>query len=195
MSLPIQKAAETLVLRSREGDQNAMGMLHTLAQNRKSGNPKAGLAYDYAMAYIKKNPVRKTPNFGACQRCTSFEGLAHAKQPLKYGRTIVAFVVDMGPSSYDSRVVAHIIARLRPIDTRAMRRLLACVPYDVRGNFGPGYRDPHNVQAHQRGLTEGQVKALQLGYIMGLAKRIQELDREEIAVSRYSPIVGWELGE
>ncbi len=172
-----------------------MGMLQAIAHNRKAGNPKAGLAYDYAMAFIKRNPVRKKAAFGACQRCTSFEGLANAKLPVKYGRTIVAFVLDMGSSTYDSRVVAHIVARLRPIDTHALRRVLASTPSDVRSSFNPSYRDPHRAKTQAKGLSESQVKALQLGFIMGLAKRIQDLDKDETPISHYSPVVGWELGE
>ncbi len=197
MSLAIQKAAETLVNRARDGEQNAMGMLQAIAQNRLAGNPKAGLAYDYARAYIKKNPPRKTPTFGVCNRCPSFEGLAEARNGAKYGRVISLFILDLGPSNTDSRVAAHVIARLRPVDRDALRRVLGSTPPSVRGRFNSGYRNTHRAgaTAKKERLSEPEMKGLQLGYVMGLAKRIQDLSQEATPISHYSPIVGWELGE
>ncbi len=195
MSEAIQKAAVTLVDRAREGDQNAMAMLAEIAKNRAS-NMKARVAFGYALDYTKKNPPRIRTIFGQ-ERRTSFAGLAKAKggNGNAYGRTLVAFVLDMGPSIRDCQIAGDVVAQLRPVDRDALRRVLAATPSDIRPFFAISYRNPNGATKEAEGLEPIEMKALQLGYILGMARKLQELQKDETPISSVFPRVGWELGE
>lgn len=198
MSEPVQRAAASLVDRARNGDQNAMANLVQIGKNRAS-NPQAALAYRYAMGYAKSNPPPAVrPAFGTCRACTSFGGLKRTpKEGPEYGRSIVAFVLDMGPSFRDARIAADIVSNVRPIDRSALRFIMSGTPPNVRGVFAFGYRDPlqNPGKAKAENLSPDEMKALQLGYIVGMAKRLQELQLEDTPISHESPRIGWELGE
>lgn len=198
MSEPVKRAAVSLVDRARNGDQNAMANLVQIGKNR-ANNPQAALAYRYAMGYVKSNPPPAIrPAFGACNACTSFGALKAAKKDgPEYGRTIVTFILDMGPAYRDSRIAADIVAHLRPIDRSALRFILSGTPPHVRSVFAYGYRDPlrNPGKAKAEKLGQDEMKALQLGYIIGMAKRLQELQLEDTPISHVSPRIGWELGE
>jgi len=192
----IQKAAVTLVDRAREGDQNAMAMLAEITKNRAS-NEQARMAFGYALDYTKKNPPRVRTIFGSDTPKTSFAGLVKAKEGNGngYGRVIVAFVLDMGPSVRDSRIAGDIVANIRPVDRDALRRVLGATPPDLRRIFDCSYRNPSRAQKEAKGLAPIEIKALQLGYILGTAKKLQDLQKEETPISSVFPRVGWELGE
>jgi len=194
MTQAIQKASTTLVDRAREGDQNAMALLAEITKNRAS-NEKARMAFGYALDYTQKNPPRIRTIFGRDTPKTSFAGLAKAKNEASYGRTIVAFVLDMGPSVRDSRIAGDIVANIRPVDRDALRRVLGATPPDLRRIFDCSYRNPSRAQKEAKGLAPIEIKALQLGYILGTAKKLQDLQKEETPISSVFPRVGWELGE
>lgn len=196
MSVAIQKASESLVDRARQGDQNAVALICQVRENRKKGNPKAAIAYDYMMSYVNKRPAKKQDYFGCCHE-TSFSPLVRAKEAkgLVYGKTLVKFVLDMGQSIDDSRLAAYILATGRPIDRKVLRSVLACTPSPIRPAFGQGYRDPNGSLRQRRRLSPEGVKCLQLGYILGVAKRVQDIQDSKVPLGTLSPMIAWELGE
>ncbi len=52
----VKASVESLVIRARAGDQNAMGMLASIQKAAKEGNEKALRSYKLARDYIMKNP-------------------------------------------------------------------------------------------------------------------------------------------
>jgi hypothetical protein len=53
----IKVGAQQMIIRSRAGDQNAMGTLTMIAQNAKKGSPRAIYAFECCKIYIKSNPM------------------------------------------------------------------------------------------------------------------------------------------
>jgi len=66
MSMPIdvakqQAIAADLVVRARQFDQNAIGMIDAIAQSAKAGSKVAQSALGFIKMYIARNPVRGAP--------------------------------------------------------------------------------------------------------------------------------------
>ena len=53
----IKVGAQQMIIRSRAGDQNAMGTLTMIAQNAKNGSPRAIYAYECCKIYLNANPM------------------------------------------------------------------------------------------------------------------------------------------
>jgi hypothetical protein len=53
----MKQGAEELVLRAREGDQNAMAMIASVAQNAKRGDKRAQMSVRLLQQYIQAHPV------------------------------------------------------------------------------------------------------------------------------------------
>lgn len=196
MSDAIQEASHTLVDRARQGDQNAMGMIAAIRNNSGRGNPKAKLAAQHMHAYIQSNPVKRRTNFGKERRAT-FGALQRVKavKGKGYGRQVVKFVLEMGENVQDSKLAAHVLATGRPIDLVAIRDILAAIPPDIRGVLRVSYYNPHHAHRMCKGLEPAELKVLQLGYILGMCHRIQEVCKPETPLAPFSPMVAWELGE
>jgi hypothetical protein len=195
MSVAIQKASQTLVDRSRHGDQNATGIIVEIRKNRDRGNPQADASYRYMMDYIRKNPPAPQMSFGSEGRCPSFQKLKKVRD-LKgkpYGRFVVKFVLNMGKNVEDSKLAAHILAQGRAIDWVALRDVLGSTPSQVRPAFRVGYQTPQ--QINQVEASPVDLKMMQLGYILGLAEKVQKLKMPDTPISDFSPRMGWELGE
>src|SRR4051812_32654626 len=61
----LQLAAESLVLRARQGDQNAMGMIAQVREQASRGVQKCKESLAAIAAYIKANPLKEDSyNFG-----------------------------------------------------------------------------------------------------------------------------------
>jgi len=60
----VKVGAENLVLRARQGDQNAMAMIIAVRQNARRGSPKARAAFIAIREYIEDHPVSQNCEFG-----------------------------------------------------------------------------------------------------------------------------------
>lgn len=186
----VKQAAESLVIRARQGDQNAMGMIVAIRQNRDSGSRKAALAYDYIASYIRNNPVQERSAFG--NDCQCFAPLARAS---KNPRHIVAFVLSNPMNSDDALKASHVLTRTLTLSPRVLKEILGEIPPEIRPIFRPGFMDPLQLRQYIRGLDERGRKALLLGYILGTARDIQDVGAGRSPIAKLSPMAAWELGE
>ncbi len=84
----VRLAVESVVLRARQGDQNAMALLRQVAINAKRGFHRAKFALKIATDYIKKHPIGTGPSFGVeVERM-----LRKARSPEARSATVVALV-------------------------------------------------------------------------------------------------------
>lgn len=184
----VKRGAACLVIRSREGDQNAMGILFMLGKQAKQGNRKAARAVQEIQRYIQANPVKSSfgaevPNDGPL-----LKKLNHFTQT-DDNREYCMAVVKLVPLCSERAItilshgpdVFHDELRLQCLSTSFGGE-------DETGAFGYGLIgeeiDPQ---------TDGQAKAWHVGRCIGLARKIQAV-RIGAPLGVLNPRVAWELG-
>jgi hypothetical protein len=190
---------ENLIERSRLRDQNAIAMLIQIRKNAALGVPRASAAFVACKEYLKTHPIEDT-----------FEGdddvpLAEKPSQLKllgaglitpnldqYAATIVALY--LGDSFQDSENVATILANGPEITAEGVKKILDMI--GPKKLFLIGLKSDENTVAYEASKTEYDgKKALQLGYAVGLGKRLQMVRKPESVIARFSEDAAWELGE
>jgi hypothetical protein len=179
----LQLAAENLVLRSRQGDQNAMAMLAAVKSNAKRGNPKAQKALTVIKRYIKRNPAEEAASFGLD------EALHEADNPY----AICAAIVCFGPT--DS---IKLLARLLDMTELEEKIQSLCDTYspELQGNFKEGFNLSNRGQRffNRTFRRKDEYYAGLTGLLCGRALAIQKI-RAGGPISKLSRLAGWELGE
>lgn len=179
----LQLAAENLVLRSRQGDQNAMATLAAVKANAKRGSPKAQKALSVIKRYIKKNPNEEPSSFGLD------EALHEADNPY----AICAAIVCFGPLDF-----SKLMFRLLEMGdlTERLREIPLTYNDDAQGWFKRGYSLSDRPQAflNQSFHTREHYCASFVGFMCGRALAIQKI-RTGAPISKLSRLAGWELGE
>lgn len=166
-------AAESLVERTRAGDQNAMGMIAMIKQNAGNGSPRAKRSLDLIADYIRRNPVKDVSNpFGNENKPDESNVLFRACVALANGAPlsntrIQAMASTFGTEDEEKLFLYAVVNYKKPdlIDGLA-------------GKFGQWVRN-----------------VVQLGKNVGTARGIQLVRMPGTAVSAFDAKVGWELGE
>jgi hypothetical protein len=199
-------AAENLVERARQGDQNAMAMLMMIRQAAQAGKPRAKIAYDILRVYIKDHPSvgtpRQLPKPQRRSQAEVFQAVKKAVQtnnPLHYGTAIVSLVPSSGTTVEDATVMGTILANGPPLTRARIQAILGALE-------DPGSRRILTtairlsdklgdlLKLSKQLPPEGR-RALRIGYSLGLAQRLQQVRLPETPMSVYSQMVAWELGE
>lgn len=165
-----KRTAEQLVIRAREGDQNAMAILALTRENALKGYRPAVSAFQYMLNYAKANAVGAA--FGAEDE-TSVEPDTQSSIMLANGPQI----------TYSG--IKRICASFGAEGNR--RRL-----------FEYGFKSWNDNPSHRQlsaRLTDKQREALRLGRTLGKAKALQIVRHPSASLAVYSPIVAWEHGE
>lgn len=204
----IKKAACELVDRSRLGDQNATAMLISIREN--AGNAKhkesarAKCSFDYAMAYAKKGRSTKESTFaGAFDPVAAGIGkaVASSKSPEQYAATVIAHMPTMGNSVSDAVKVASSISHGPAINTNLLGNVRNALPSNNgKTAFTMGVKLSGNTRAlldavRKAPKTSDVQTAVQLGYAMGVAQRLQDVRKPGSLIGPFSPAAAWELGE
>ena len=215
----LKLAAENLVIRSRQGDENAMALIvgvRKAAANK--GNQKAQMAYALLQDYIKRNPhdSRLNPRIGGEITPSSniFSGHKRAvrgdvlalvektlKKPtstVKYAAIVNTFIPNSGNTLAASSKAATVIANGPRINKHLMLRLAKSLHKEDRTSFMIGIRlANHSNQALKllRRLPEATKRALHIGYVVGLARILQYVRNPNTEITPVWADVGYELGE
>lgn len=166
-------AAESLVERTRAGDQNAMGMIAMIKRNAQNGSPRAKRSLDLIADYIRRHPVKNVSNpFGNEQKPEESNILFRATVALANGAPlsntrIQAMASTFGTEDEEKLFLYAVVNYKKPdlIDSLA-------------GKFGQWVRN-----------------VVQLGKNVGTARGIQLVRMPGTPISAFDAKVGWELGE
>lgn len=180
----LELAAENLVLRSRQGDQNAMATLSAVRINAKKGVPKAQHALTVIKRFIKDNPSKQPP--------TVF-GLDAALHEADNPYAICAAIVCFGP--LDACKLLYRLIEMGDLESK-LEGLTNTYMDDLQVMFKQGFilsdrpakffnRKFRRREYYYAGLT---------GLLCGRALAIQKI-REGGPISKLSKVAGWELGE
>jgi hypothetical protein len=150
----MRRAAESLVIRARAGDQNAIAMIMKIRENVPRSR-RAALAYDLIDKYIKKNPVSKAVRFGADRiqaEVTKETTLHGVKQAVAKGRSSkdyskVVRCIERLPRRTDwLSYAAFVVADGRTVD----ERVICCILPQLRGQLVLKGTEPISIQRAQK---------------------------------------------
>lgn len=157
----MRSAAESLVIRARAGDQNAIAMIMRIRDGVRHSR-RAALAYDLLRSFVKKNPIGKVVSpFGfAGGSRLSYTALAAAcrtQTPDKY--VGVVRCIEKLPTDLDRYAeAACLVADGRPVDAAAVKWVIPAlrgsvvVAGDAPVSFGEaqsrGFRIAENWEVH-----------------------------------------------
>ncbi len=159
------EAAENLVLRSRQGDQNAMAIIAMVAENAKKGNRKAVSAFNLIQSYISRNPVEPESTMGV-------EHERHLKKCVEIANFGVAL----------TRKRVHAMAKSFGPQAKAFM-------------FGfKNFRDLDKT-GRAASTMHGDKEAIEYGRNVGIARNIQLARHPRLPVRFAFPRIAWELGE
>lgn len=160
-------AAENLVRRARQGDQNAMAIICSVRDEAKKKNPKARSAFQALRNFIRLNPP-------------STMGAEPAPTP-----RIMSFAacIDLanGPPLDDTRIEDIAVS----FGAEAHLFLHGVQKYKHDGYLSRLMR--------RVGLSKKPV--LDLAKSVGTARSIQNVRKPNSRISFFSPMIGWEMGE
>lgn len=181
-------AVESVVLRARQGDQNAMALLRQVAINAKRGIQRAKVSLKIATNFIKKNPIGTGPSFGVeVERM-----LRKARSPEAKSAVVVALV----PYVSLPRLVNELFDG--PPLRRHMRNIALALPKSERKAFDYGLRTGRNANALEQAcdrLDPKYYRAFQVGFACKRALLMQNAFSPKGRLTDFDPVVGWELGE
>lgn len=164
---------EALVIRARQGDENAMGMIRAVHEGAKTGKPRARIAHGIISAYIKAHPVKESDSDPV-----GFEPIAVAD----LARVRAAVRLANGPTITGERL-REIVDSFAGDSDRA-RRIVA---------FGAEHHDGAPPPASLRSQAEATL--LEMGRVIGHALALQQVRQPGVSLSSFSRDASWELGE
>lgn len=166
-----KKHIASLVNRARAGDQNAMAIISLASQRAKAGDETAKRSVALMHDYIRDNPA--TGEMG-------FE-LAAAKPSRDKLRAMIVFA--NGP----------------PLNNQRLNVLLQQLPSDNhRQLFSYGisnFRTTKDTKMAEKKLDAFSKTVLDLGQTIGEARAVQMVRLPNSSISKFNPMIGWELGE
>ena len=191
----IAKAAAELVERARLGDQIAIATLAKMGKNARKGNPRAQIAEKYAMAAIKSTPPRqaRVGGFFASALGTLRDKIRRVSNPREYAAHVAKTVPEVGSSVRDAMNAAQAISFGPPIGPAEVGALHAVFGAESEKKaFWYGANAPTDAVVKASKKCDGKAcRAMQVGYSVGLARRLQAARAGNIAA--FSPRAAWEL--
>ena len=164
-------AAESLVLRARAGDQNAMGMIAMIRKNAERGSRKAQRSVKLIADYIRRHPVEQTNPFG--------------KEPSDESNVLFKACVTLANGAPLSNARIQAMAASMGSEDDEKLFLYAVV----------NYKKPGLIESLTSQFGEWSRKIVELGKNVGLARGIQIVRLPNTPVSGFDAKIGWELGE
>lgn len=202
----MKRATQALVERARLGDQVAMATILEVGNAARKGGERAKAAYRMLKQYIDTHPAHEN-TFGeeivlAQQNRALVHTLSSAIEqstPVQYVSAVMALVPSVGFDSLDKASVT--LANGPDISSSESEYLTAVnesFPEEERKAFQFGLKNSSNLSkilAVAQKANDKENKALQIGYSMGVARRIQAVRHDNAPISVLSGMAAWELGE
>lgn len=193
-----KQAVESLVLRARQGDQNARAMLHGIGIRAKEGVERAQKSLAIAEAFIAKHPATENTLFGndqAIQKVAAREIVTD--NPLHYSAAVTTLLplTDLnkasvmlanGPSllTTDAGSNPHLDAIAQLFNESEQLALTSGCKYCTNLEL---------INDLLKRIPRQCGRALLLGYVLGVARKIQAIRLPESPCGLLSPLVAWEL--
>lgn len=167
----LRATAESLVRRSRQGDQNAMAIISEVRRNSLRGNKRAQLTHDLIGDYINHHPM------------TEPEGM-------KFGEE------DRSDDIIMSACVA--LANGPPLTVDAIKKLSTTFGNEDDSRlfvYGVVNCNRSGVKRFIQRLSGWKAQVGKLGLTVGQARKIQKVRDPSQPVQDFNPTIAWELGE
>jgi len=190
----IAQASKELVERARLGDQIAISILTKTRENAAKGNARAQYALNHMMAAVKSTPPRaRIGGMFSSALGTLRDKIRRVGNPKEYAAHVVAHVPDVGNSVRDATNAAQAISRGPAIGNDIIGEIHAAFGAEnEKKAFWFGARAPVTKLVEVcKNCSEEERRAVQVGYSVGLARRLQLARRGNIAA--LSPRAAWEL--
>lgn len=175
----VKVGAENLVLRARQGDQNAMAMLMAVRDSAKKGVPKAKVALKAIKEYIEDHPPTEECQFGSETQKNVTTALAqHVENdnPLHYAIGVITLL----PYAEVDRA-AVLIANGPLITSNLLQLICSSLSEREQVLFYKGYQN-----------SGSSAKAAMFGRIFRKARELQAGRKGEFA--KHSKLIAYELG-
>ncbi len=200
----LKLAAENLVERSRQGDQNATGMIVMIRKSVKKGSAKASAAFKAVQDYIKEHPIgpMKLVSIHGEQKESTSQALvkrtAQATDSVQYAAQIAAYVPAIGADIDACYLASVILANGREISKADVENIASTYAKEAKQNFWYGFKRAlfsNEILVRASKIDDESRKAMQVGYTISLAQRLQYIRRPNTPIAAYSLEAAWELGE
>ncbi len=190
----IAQASKELVERARLGDQVAIGILTKTRENAAKGNPRAQVALGFMMSAVKSTPPKsRVGGFFSSALGTLRDKIRRVGNPKEYAAHVVAHVPEVGSSVRDATNAAQAISRGPAIGKDIIGEIHAAFGAEnEKKAFWFGARAPASKLVQVcKNCSDKERRAIQVGYSVGLARRLQAARGGNIAA--LSPRAAWEL--
>jgi hypothetical protein len=189
----LAKAATQLVKRARLGDQNAVAMIVQVRKNAEKGNPRA-----LRMRSLLKDAIEgKMSQVGHSGSPLAMlrDGIKQVRDPEEYASHVAAYAPQVGTDVRSATNAAQAISRgprVNRTTLSAVQATFGSEPEQKAFAWGAKVASPRPIVAMCKQCTTPEAKtAMQMGYTMGFARRLQAARAGHIqALSRKA---AWEL--
>lgn len=201
----IQEIAIELVERARQGDQVAMGTLCLVRENAKRGEARAIYTRDFLVKYIDANPPPEN-RFGqellAPATNKAISALAQAIQsedPVEYSTAVLALTPGNSTDALEKTAVALANGPelWEPNPRISALQAMFTTPLEAKA-FAYSFQYSNQLSrllSIAISALPTVKRAMQIGYAVGLARRIQGIRRDDVPIATLSSMAAWELGE
>lgn len=165
----VKLQCESLVRRSRQGEQNAMALISQIRENAKKGDPRARYSFMCLKHYVDTHP---NTDFGS-------ENSKSVERELSFWSTVA---LANGAPIAGNRVLQLAAAFPNPADQETFMQGLTF------------FRNPGRLQTIAQSLDEPGRRILSMGKALGEARALQAV-RRGAPLSALDPMMGWEMGE
>jgi hypothetical protein len=199
----MRSAAESLVERARNGDQNAVAIIIEVRKNAQAGKQKAKIAYSLLKDYITNNPNGQQHHTFRGESQVKFKSpigaLRIASQKVKdayeYAATVSSHIEAVGPTFEGSEQAANVLADGPAVTDELLASVQNSLPSGKEA-FKVGVkasRHKRQIADIAKKVSKEEKRCLQIGYVLGVARSIQMVRLDEVPCAILSPDVGWEL--
>ena len=210
--LTLESGAKDLVVRSRNGDQNAMAMIAEVRKAAQRGSVKARMGFEAIKQYIEKNPTAENAETRKWDRTIPSDAQKTLRDLRDAVKGQIGSASRMGAEGSDPELTCRILLALPK--TGGERTLNAGTVALANGpkltdarirQIGSGFGDEalrelfykHIVRFHPS-MADEVAEQLQpivgAGQIVGQARALQVARLPNSPLSMVSPQTGWELG-
>jgi hypothetical protein len=191
MSNELNSAIESIVIRAREGDENAMALIVSIREQASKGIGKAKKSFALLKNYIEAHPVQLLEiDIGA--------EAEHSLSILKEVGPIVGLPIlgELIKSGNDALFAASVIlANGTKLASDKIKEIAISITSSNEAElFSYAVcNSTRNIAEEAFGLDKEAKKIFYAGLCIGLAQNIQRVRQPKSIISRFAPMAGWEL--
>lgn len=192
-AIPMVSHAIGVVIRAREGDQNAIALITEVRDAAKAGSKKAAASLKEIMDYITKNPVKVPEASIGAEAQSDLRAIANLG-PVDS----LPAVINLQKDGDDAVWAGAVLLSQGPIlNTPLVDEISAGIADEGdRQVFLYAVNNSHlNVAKEAKTMMPETRRIFIGGLCIGVAQDIQRVRAKGSTITRFSPMAGWELGE